>query len=178
MNMRASQSGFTLIEMLVTLGIVMLLASIMAVTMRSLDRQNDRRRITEMLILVDAALQVYYQSNGDFPAEDPNSFWFASLYRHPESRSILEKIDPLRKDRNQDLIYSPDVNGPVSDRGIVLESGSLMLRDLWMTPLSYQFDPGDTFPRIESAGPDRRFGDNDVQFRRDNISHWETDKND
>jgi len=69
MQHNKNRSGFTLIEMLVVVAIIGLLSSVVVVGLGSA-RQNarDARRISDIR-QIQNALEVYYSSNGSYPAD-------------------------------------------------------------------------------------------------------------
>lgn len=66
--MRKSQKGFTLIEILIVVAIIGILASVALVGLRPVQSKGrDARRISD-LRQVQAALELYFSKNGQYPA--------------------------------------------------------------------------------------------------------------
>lgn len=149
--------GITLVEILVVVSIIALLASMVIGIAARIDNQSKERGVKSSFALLEGALQEYYDYNGSFPAAadaDPNvnsETLYAELKFVPVSRDLLENIsDRLIQDRVRAVLLPPkpelqDVWGPE-------------LYDLWGTVLDYRYVPGDNFPELVSAGPDKIFG--------------------
>ena len=74
----STQKGFTLVELLVVIGIIGVLASIIMVNLSSAKyRANDAKRKSDLKNL-SLALSQYYNDNGNYPSTSDN-WWGASL---------------------------------------------------------------------------------------------------
>ena len=145
-------SGFSLVEMLVVIAIIALLASMMLGVSEYIGTQSKHRALKATFTLLDSALQQYYDYWDAFP--DPNrvntpvypsrsAALYGQLYSTPECRAIIDGLSNKLIRNNIDNI--PEIMDP------------------WGTVLDYLYVPGDTFPMIVSAGPDKNLvtvGDN------------------
>ena len=138
------KAGFTLIEMLIVVAVIAILATMVVGLATRIDNQSKERALKSTFTLLDSALQEYYEYWNAFP--DPNkppylthsAALYGQLYSTPTSRQILEKISAKLLRDNPPQIY-----------------------DLWGMVLDYRYVPGDNFPLLLSAGPDRTFGTGD-----------------
>jgi len=149
------RGGFTLVEMLVVLGIVAMLAGIVTVVTLRVDSQAKEGALANIFTVIKGALREYFEFTGGFPAQPVRDSANAAahmelMYREldlvPASREILKGVNgTLVKDYKK----QPDVP---------------KIYDPWGTVLDYVYTPGskgDTFPELISAGPDRKFGTGD-----------------
>jgi prepilin-type N-terminal cleavage/methylation domain-containing protein len=144
--------GLSLVEMLIVVGVIAVLASLVIGIAARIDNQSKERCLKTTLALLEEALREYYDYYKVFP--DPNqqhspsypthsAALYGQLYETPSSRKILDKIsDSLIK------------NSPGT-----LEI--LQIHDPWGTVLNYKYVPGNTFPELISAGPDKEFNSAD-----------------
>jgi prepilin-type N-terminal cleavage/methylation domain-containing protein len=147
MNTCRYKQGLSLIEMLIVLGLIAILATMVISDASRIDNQSKEKGIESVFALLEGALEEYKEFQGDFPGQPVKDFTNAAahseylyreLYSIPGSRKILEKI-------------SDDPAG---------------IPDPWRTPLDYRYAPGDNFPELVSAGPDRVFGNADDIINR------------
>lgn len=143
--------GLTLVEILVVLAVIAALAAmIIKVTLR-VENQSSENIVANAFSLLKSALREYYEYTDKFPLQPdqspPSGMALAhiqSMYREldavPASREILKGIDTVLVQRHD--------KQPATTR----------LYDPWGTPLNYIYVPGDTFPELVSAGPDKTFG--------------------
>ena len=133
------KSGVTLIEMLIAVAVISILVSLVLAGATRLHNQGSEQLMRSTFGMLDGALQEYYDYYGRFP--DPAG---QPIIRQSISLQILEKV-------SRKLLRS----------GVAGEAPRLY--DPWGTPVYYGYVPGDNFPLLESAGPDRDFdaaGDN------------------
>jgi len=157
-------SGVTLVEMLVVLGIIMVLSGIVITVTVRVDNQSKENSLRSAFALVGSALREYYEVKGQFPPQPEMDSASTSALAHMESmvlelrlvpaaRQVLDKLDPA-------LVRS--------------EGGTADLRSLcdpWGTVLDYVYVAGNNFPELVSAGPDKQFGLNRSDpLAQDNIS--------
>jgi type II secretory pathway pseudopilin PulG len=157
-------SGVTLVEMLVVLGISMVLSGIVITLTARVDNQSKENSLRSAFALVGSALREYYEAKDQFPVQPETDsastnalthieFMVGELRSVPASRQVLDKLDPA-------LVRS--------------EGGTADLRSLcdpWGTVMDYVYVAGNNFPELISAGPDRQFGLNRSDpLARDNIS--------
>jgi len=149
------KGGFTLVEMLVVVGIIAMLAGIVTVVTLRVDSQSKENALANIFGVIKGALREYFEFTGGFPAQpERNSanaaahmeLMYKELDRVPASREILKGVNgTLIKDYKK----QPDVP---------------KICDPWGTVLDYVYTPGnkgDNFPELISAGPDRKFGTGD-----------------
>ena len=143
--------------MLVVVALVALLAAIMLGVAELMDSRSKDRALKATFALLDSALGEYYDYWDKFPDPnraplDPNGVWshsaalYAQLNSTPGSREIVEKLSQTVIRNNIDNL--PEVTDP------------------WGTVLEYLYMPGETFPRLISAGPDK-----DLTTVGDNITN-------
>ncbi len=145
-------SGVTLVEMLVVLGIIVVLAGIVVTVTLRVDTQSKENALRSAFALVGTALREYYEAKGQFPPQPERNSANAlahieSMYQElrsvPASRQILDRLAP----------------GVVKNEGGIADLRSM--RDPWGTVMDYVCVPDSTFPELISAGPDRLFGTGD-----------------
>jgi len=156
---RAACYGMTLIEMLVVVAVIMLLAGIVVGVGLGIENQSKKKAVKATFALLEAALQEYYDFTGRFPAANdanPNvncEILYEALNSLPGSRRILENISE-KVIHNK---FNPAVVPPIYE-----------IYDPWGTVLDYRYIAGDSFPRLISAGPDKKTG---IGFDGDNITN-------
>ncbi len=148
------KSGVTLVEMLVVLAIITLLATMVYKATSGLGNQSQERRQEQAFVMLDSALDEYYEVRGQFPvsnslsAYNNDSDWrrdnveilYEELYSVPSARTLLLKLAPKQLDQWQGA-----------------QNAVHLIRDVWGTVLSYEWIKGNAFPVLISAGPDREF---------------------
>jgi prepilin-type N-terminal cleavage/methylation domain-containing protein len=142
--------GVTLVEILVVVSIIALLASMVISIAARIDNQSKERGLEGTFELLECALQEYYENTGKFPEQPEKNFINALIHSEylynelsliPESRKILEKIsDSLLKNEYGAAGTAAEIYDP------------------WGMALDYRYVPGDNFPELVSAGPDKIFG--------------------
>ena len=131
MKTRRYKHGLSLVEMLIVVGIIALLATMVIGIAGHIDTQAKEKGVKSTFALLEGALEEYKEFQGDFPGQSGDLY--RKLYSIPGSRKILDKIGDSAAG-----IYDP-----------------------WGTPLDYRYAPGDNFPELVSAGPDKTFGNAD-----------------
>ena len=146
MKSQESKYGMTLVEMLIVVALIAMLATMVIAVAARIGSQAKEKGLQNIFSLLESALQEYYEYWNVFP--DPNKPSYlthsAALYGQlqvtPSSRKILENIDSsLIKNNPAAIVDMPQIS------------------DVWGTLLDYRYVPGDTFPELISAGPDRMF---------------------
>ncbi|NQT01757.1 MAG: type II secretion system protein [Planctomycetes bacterium] len=142
--------GVTLVEILAVVAIIAILATMVIGIAARINNQSKERCLESTFALLDSALQEYCECAGKFPEQPEKNFTnalihSAYLYRElnlmPESRKILGRIaDSLVKNEYGTADTPPEIYDP------------------WGTVLDYGYVPGDNFPELVSAGPDKIFG--------------------
>lgn len=157
-------SGVTLVEMLVVLGIIVVLSGIVITLTARVDNQAKENSLRSAFALVGSALREYYEAKGQFPLQPETATASINALAHmesmvlelrqvPASRQVLDKLDPA-------LVRSE-----------VGTADLRSLRDPWGTVMDYVYVAGNNFPELISAGPDKQFGLNRSDpLARDNIS--------
>jgi prepilin-type N-terminal cleavage/methylation domain-containing protein len=145
-------SGLTLVEMLVVLGIIVILSAIVVTVTLRVDTQSKENSLRNAFALVGCALREYYEAKGQFPPQAERNpanalAHIESMYQElrliPASRQVLDQLAP----------------GVVKSEGGIADLRSMS--DPWGTVMDYIYAPDNTFPELISAGPDRQFGTGD-----------------
>jgi len=141
--------GFTLVEILVVIGVIAVLASmVVAITLR-VENQSKEQTVANVFAVLKGALREYYEFSDKFPAQpERNSanatahmeLLVAALEQVPASREMLKGIsgELVKNNKGQ-----PDVS---------------KIYDPWGTIIDYVCTPDDQFPELISAGRDKQFG--------------------
>ena len=142
--------GVTLVEIMVVVSIIALLASMVIGIASRIDNQSKERCLESTFALLESALQEYHEYTGKFPEQPEKNFTnvlvhseylYNELSLIPESRKILGKIaDSLLKNEYGAAETLAEIYDP------------------WGMALDYRYVPGDNFPELVSAGPDKIFG--------------------
>ena len=134
--------GFSTLEVLAAVAIVIILAMIVLGVGKRLQTQADERLAKSTIQILVTAIGQYYEFWNEFPAVDPcdtpaehREEFYRQLYSTPNSKSICEQIQATQ-------IGSAD------------SGNGFEFLDPWDEPLDYKYNPGDSFPVIESSGPD------------------------
>ena len=147
---RNYKTGMTLIEVLIVVAIVALLVSMVLGIATSIQDQANEQLTRETFSLLEGALEEYREYMNRFP--DPNGIdpvtrsenLYEALSDVHASNEILQRID----------------NSLIMDREGRLNK--LEIYDAWrQVPIDYEYVPGNTFPRLVSAGIDTTFGTGD-----------------
>ena len=146
MESRKHTNGVTLAEMLVVVAVIALLAATVLGIATHIGNQSKERALKNTFALLESALQEYYDFKDIFPAAgdaNPNvncEILYAELNYIPGSRKVLEEInDKLIQNK-----FAPAAAPPRYE-----------IYDLWGTVIDYRYNPGDSFPELISAGPDK-----------------------
>ena len=145
--MRSCQKyrGFSTLEVLAAVAIVIILAMIVLGVGKRLKTQADERLAKSTIEILVTAIGQYHEFWNEFPAvTDPcglpaehSEELYRRLYKTPNSKSLCEQIQATQiGDTNEDV------------------DKLLEFLDPWGQPLDYRYTPGDSFPVIESGGPD------------------------
>ncbi len=154
MKTRINKYGFTLLEMLIVMTLIVILASMIIGVAGHIDARAKKDGVENTFVLLDSALQEYRQFSDKFPeqleqnyanAAAHSEYLYNELNSVPDSRSILEKI-------NNSLIENKyrAAGTPIGTRPEIY--------DPWGTTLDYRYTPGENFPEMVSAGSDKKFG--------------------
>jgi len=145
--------GLTLIEMVVVVGIIALLVSMIIRLTSRFDNQAKEKGLQCTYMLLEGALQEYYEFTDSFPEQPENDFsnaaahseyLYQELHSIPQSRKMLDKIkDSLIENKYGTPDTPPEIYDP------------------WGTTLDYRYATGDNFPLLISAGRDKKFGTSD-----------------
>lgn len=166
MKEKRKQNGFTLVEVLIVVALIVVLVSMVLVATNKNWVDKEKQLTTATIELLDAALQEYYDYTDDFPLpgtmapetafDSDYSLRNASLYAQlalvPDSKKILGRIAESQILMVHEVVSFKDCWEVIHD-----QEGYLLTLDAWGTPLDYLYEPGDTFPVIVSAGPDKEF---------------------
>ena len=135
--------GFSTLEVLAAVTIVIILAMIVLGVGRRLQTQADERLARSTIQILVTAIGQYYEFWNEFPDQSGTDSverceqLYEQLYSTPNSKSLCEQIQATQiGDTNEDEDKLPEFLDP------------------WGRPLDYKYSPGDSFPVIESGGPD------------------------
>ncbi len=151
MNTRRNKYGFTLIETLIVVALIAILASMVIGVASHIDARAKEDGVESIFVLLNSALQEYREFTGGFPerkfanAPANSEDLYYELSRVPNSRSILEKINSSLIENKYGAAGTPVGTGPE-------------IYDPWGTAMDYRYTPGENFPEMVSAGPDKKFG--------------------
>jgi prepilin-type N-terminal cleavage/methylation domain-containing protein len=154
MRICRNKDGLTLVEILVVVALIAILATIVVGVAKRIDDQSKEKSIESTFVLLDSALQAYRQFTDKFPEQPENipanaaahsEFLYNELNSIPDSRTILEKIDKSSVENKYGASGTPT-------------GTSVEIYDPWGMPLDYRYNPGENFPEMISAGPDKTFG--------------------
>ena len=154
MKTRKNKYGFTLLEMLIVMTLIAILASMVIGVASHIDARAKEDGVESMFVLLDSALQEYRQFTDKFPeqleqnyanAAAHSEYLYYELNSVPNSRSILEKINSSLIEDKYAAAGAPVGMGPE-------------IYDPWGTVMDYRYTPGENFPEMISAGPDKQFG--------------------
>ena len=142
--------GLTLVEILVVVAIIAILATMVIGIAARISDQSKERSLEFTFTLLESALQEYNEFKGIFPqqpeknsinAQMHSQFLYGELNLIPESQKILERITKsIIKNGYGTIDTPPEIYDP------------------WETVIDYIYVPGDNFPELLSAGPDKIFG--------------------
>ena len=152
MKTRRYKQGMTLVEMLIVVAVIALLASMVIGIVARIENQSKERGLKSTFELLEGALQEYHEYTNGFPGQPEKNlanaaahseYLYKELHLIPNSRKILEEISDSLIKHNVDTGTIP----PIPE-----------IYDPWGTVLDYTYVPGDNFPELISAGPDKIFG--------------------
>ena len=155
MKTRKYKFGLSLVEMLVVVGVIALLVTMVISVASRIDSQSKEKGLKSTFALLEGALEEYREYKGTFPEQRVrdftnvprhSEFLYGELYSIPSSRKILAQVSGSLIKHDFDSGAVP----PVPE-----------IYDPWGTPLDYRYEPGDNFPELISAGPDKVFGNAD-----------------
>lgn len=133
---RTARSGFTLVEVLLVLAILVILASVVAVAVIPAMRKGKSRAATAQIELFSSQLEMYYTDVGSFPTTQ-------------QGMQAL-RVAPV------DLADQTNWEGPYASKDIP--------PDPWGRPYQYVSDNGQNYS-LSSSGPDGQPGTEDDIIR-------------
>ena len=140
-----NKTGMTIIEILIVVAIIALLVSMVLGIATSIQDQANEQLTMETINLLEGALEEYYEYLTAFPqisgadAITNSEDLYEALGSVSASMEVLQRIDNT-------LIFDSD------------DDGILEIYDAWrQVPIDYEYVPGNTFPRLVSAGADMVF---------------------
>ncbi len=151
--------GLTLVEMLIVVGVIALLVTMVIGIAARIDNQSKERSLKCTCALLELALQEYCECTGKFPEQPEKDFINAPLH----SEYLCKELHSIPE--------SQKVLGQLADSLVKNEYGTAdspsEIYDPWGTVLDYRYVPGDNFPELISAGPDKIFGTaDDISSRK------------
>ncbi len=180
MRNKMNNKGFTLVEALVSLSIIVILITVMVGAGKHLKTRAEKELTAGGIAAIVTALGQYYDVHTAFPpqvadkaaletalggtvsgtnqdAYCSSQLLFYYLDKTPACRKTIEDM-PARMITNKDAAGG---NLKVTIAGV--DYDLVRFVDAWGTSLRYIYQAGDAFPLLESAGPDKDFattGDN------------------
>ena len=143
-------SGLTLVEILVVVTIILILATIVWKSNPALDEQALARRQTQAFLILDEALQAYFDSEGTFP--DVNN-----MYVTDDTVNLHERLISVAQSRSLLNRLPHDIVGPPRTAQGTLLTYKMIIYDAWGSALDYRWRPGEmSFPLLESNGPNKQ----------------------
>ncbi len=121
--MRRNNRGFTLLEVLVTVGIILILIGIAVPTVRTVKQHSLQVKTTNEIVQLDTALLAFFNDNGYFPASGQMLASLDNKYFEfdPSRISGSQYLDPLGK------LYFYQAPGEISSKGYDLFSTGLLI---------------------------------------------------
>lgn len=163
-----TQSGFTLIEMLVVLAIVSILGGLILTGVQTAKKTSQVNSTKTMFKLIEAALANYETDFSDYPFSDGDG----SGVRGAEL--LYESLKTDRK--NGPYIELKDFRTVDSNH-----NGQMELADAWSQPILYwhhrdydNAEPNKRTFRLLSAGPNRQ--NEDASRESDDVCNWDNTK--
>ena len=162
MKTRTYEYGLTLVEIMIVVAVIAILATMVIGVASRIDTQTKENGVESIFGLLDGALQEYREFTGGFPEQIERNFanapahseyLYNELSRVPDSQRIMEKINDSLIENKYGAAGTPMGTSPE-------------IYDPWGTALDYIYKPGDNFPQLVSAGPDRNFGNADDMSNR------------
>ncbi len=147
---KKNTSGITLIEIVISLFIVSLIASISLPVLHRARNKASITRTKAIINTIEAALSVYESDFGDYPKGDGNG-----------SKILVEKLQGPCNDERWHGPYIRFRKNEIDENGNIIDS--------WNMPIIYKYPQTDynNVPfLLVSAGPDRKFG------TKDDIGNW------
>ncbi|MBN1817140.1 MAG: type II secretion system protein [Sedimentisphaerales bacterium] len=181
MRRRCAQFGFSLVEVLVVMAIIIILATIVVGVGRRFVRQSQERLTDSGINVIQAAIEQYHDFHEKFPfvtppLSDPDGYTQAMLAadldgvisagifnEYASSERLYYELDQYPNSRRlietmvSEMKTSKDSQG--RDRKIVLNNGSeekplVRFVDVWGRSLRYVYTQDMTFPLVVSDGVD------------------------
>jgi len=150
-----NNSGVTLVEILVVVAIIAILATMVIGIAARINDQSKERGLEFVFSLLESALQEYCEIKGTFPEQPEKNFTDPQMNpQHAHSQYLYGALDLLPESR--------EILGRLTKSMIKNVYGTVdtppEIYDPWETVIDYIYVPGDNFPVLLSAGPDKIFG--------------------
>jgi prepilin-type N-terminal cleavage/methylation domain-containing protein len=151
--------GFTLIEIMVTVAVIVIMAGVLWKMGHGLEAKGLVQRQKQAFAILDSALQSYYEVTGAFPevlrddtmdqqlwAQGATESMWQRLLTVSESRFVAER---LSDEHLKNLVASPEA--PNRDWPEIY--------DVWGRPVEYVWHTDMAFPMLRSRGPNGSYED-------------------
>jgi prepilin-type N-terminal cleavage/methylation domain-containing protein len=139
MSKKIKYSAFTLMELIVSIGIIAILSAGLFTVGSYIDTQMKIKRTQATIQLLVTALEQYHDFIHSFPGQNANLY--NELTRFPESKKIVDQIER---------------------KAIKKTSSSIDFYDSWNNKLIYDYKDGWNFPVITSTGKDPNNAGDDI----------------
>ncbi|MDX9702113.1 MAG: type II secretion system protein GspG [Candidatus Auribacterota bacterium] len=182
--MRGRQKGFTLIELMVSVAIMVVLAGIALPTMMFHYKKAKVTKATAQISRLESAIDQFKNDMGYYPpALTAGEYFGDSATERGKRKEIIEALSGFDINKNRIALYwdDPDWNGPYLEcKGNELDTNGQML-DPWLQPFLFDATPSgrvlkntDTVDII-SKGADKQWDSANESSDKndDNICNWQ-----
>lgn len=167
-NRRSAIRGFTLIELMIVIGIIAVMVAVMALAVLPWLSKSEEKATTSIMQQVGGLLsdtktgynvQKFRKDAGKLASgiNDQHASAQLMVFYFAPSKEVWDAADYYK---NQN--YSPKVQ-PADWAAFIKQDGNQLphLCDAWGTPLKYMYDKTASAIIVESAGEDMKFGTDD-----------------
>lgn len=181
-----NQNGFTLMELVVSIGIMVILAGLALPTMMYHYRKAKVTKAIAQTARLDSALEQFRNDMGYYPVSVTSGEYFTdSGTERTKRKEIIEALSGFDKNKNRISAYwdDPDWHGPYLEfKGNEIDTYGQMV-DPWLQP--FLFDATSAGRPLEqeggidilSKGPDKQWDSANAASTKndDNICNWLAD---
>ena len=148
MTLQTGEKGFTLMELLVVIGIITIIAASVLTVIPGMSQKAQKKATKAFMERLEIAIEQYYDDNRTYPSTDITNL-----------KTTLQPSDSTSK---QYIEFDDDE--------LVNDSGNIKIIDKWGTPFVYTYTPPTSTYYLYSDGPDgiTNSSGNDA----DDINNW------